>query len=124
MFTTHNRRGARAFSLVEILVVMVILMVLAAFILPRYLGGRTEDGKKTRAPITMARDTVCQSNIKQVRLAIDTARTSDPDAKPPQSLDELKLGSELTRCEVGHEAYVYDPQAGTVRCPHPGHENY
>jgi prepilin-type N-terminal cleavage/methylation domain-containing protein len=114
----------RAFSLIEILIVMVVIMVIAAYLLPHYLGGKTMDGKKVRAPITMARDTVCQSNIQQVRQSLEINKTTDAEGGYPSDLASLKLPAECLKCEVGGEAYVYDPQTGKVHCPHPGHESY
>ncbi len=116
----------RAFTLIEILIVLVIIMALAALLLPHYLGGVTADGKKVRAPVTMAKDTICQEYLGQVRMAISMNKNmdTDADAANPRSLAELKLPYEVTHCPVGGEPYVYNPQTGEVRCPHPGHQNF
>ena len=42
------RRPARGFTLIEILVVVVILALLAAFIVPRVMG-RVDDARNTKA---------------------------------------------------------------------------
>jgi len=124
MLATSFRRAARALSLVEILVVLVILVIAAAIVLPRYLGGTMPDGKKIRAPINLAKDTACRTNLNTVRQGIATLQAGDPEGQPAPGLAELRLGSEVTRCPVGGEEYLYDPQTGQVRCPHPGHDNY
>lgn len=118
------RRALRAFGLIEVLVVVALLLLLAAFLLPRYLGGKTPEGKTVRAPMTAAKDTVCRTNLGTVRQGLETLKAGDPDGQPAPSLAELRLGSEVTRCAVGGEEYLYDPQTGQVRCPHPGHESF
>ncbi len=114
------------FSLVELLVVVVLIAALSAGLYSFYLGkggGKTADGKRIVTPKTKAYDTNCKSNLGQVRLAIQTAQSSETDGeKFPASLAELKLPSEILICPDGGEKYTYDPQTGIVRCPHFGHE--
>lgn len=122
----------RANTLIEILVVMCIISVLAGAM---YGGARVfgmngksarKDGKGTTTlglAKLSADDTVCQSNIAQVRLAIQVAQTNGDD-KPPATITELKLPKEFESCPLGKEPYVYDPATGKVKCPHPGHEKY
>jgi prepilin-type N-terminal cleavage/methylation domain-containing protein len=113
------------FTLVEMLVVAVILVAIAAFILPSYLGGVSKDGKKGATPMGRARGTVCSSNIRQVRMSIDMAQQTDDEGKFPQSLEELRgLPSEFHKCPDSGEKYVYDAATGKVTCPHPGHERF
>lgn len=120
-----QRTGQRGGGMVGMLVAVAIIAIAAAFLLPRYLGGKSPEGKTYRAPIAVARDTVCQANLRSVRQSIEAFRAADTDGKYPGSLDELKeLPADLRRCPVGGEAYIYDPATGTVRCPHPGHESY
>lgn len=70
-----------------------------------------------------AKDTVCQSNIRQIRMAIDIAKTTDG---PPASLTDLPgFSPDFFHCTIEpKEAYIYDPSTGKVTCPHPGHENF
>lgn len=124
MITVCHPRKANGFSLVELLIVLVIILILAAIILPNYIGGKRSDGKTVRAPVTVAKDSVCQQNIRQVRQAIQAYTAADPDGKLPQSLSEMRETAPISRCEVGKVPYLYDPQTGQVRCPHPGHENF
>ena len=119
-----KRKTARAFSLIEILVVMVLLIVAAAFILPHYLGGRTMDGKTVKSPRTAAHDVECSEYLGQVRMAISMAKIGNENEANPASLSELKETSSIRKCPVGGEEYVYNPQTGEVHCPHPGHERY
>jgi len=120
-----SERWRRAFSLVEVLVVVVILMVLAAFLMPRYLGNaRTKNGRAA-TPLARAHDTECLYNIRSVRQALEVYKTGDPDSKNAQSLTELReLTPEMRQCPVGKVPYRYDPVTGEVHCPYPGHENY
>jgi prepilin-type N-terminal cleavage/methylation domain-containing protein len=116
-------RLRRAFSLVEMLVVIAVIGVLAAVILPRYIGGRTKDGKAA-SPMARARGTECIANIRSVRQGIEAARIGEAEEKFPASLTELKLPSSVLNCAEGKVAYVYDPQTGVVRCPFTGHESH
>jgi prepilin-type N-terminal cleavage/methylation domain-containing protein len=116
----------RAFSLVEILVVVVIMAIIAAVVMPNYLGGgKTKDGKKAPTPMSRAHDTECKSNIGQVRLSIQAYGASDGEERKPASLSELReLPASFHKCPVGNEPYQYDATSGQVKCVHPGHESY
>jgi hypothetical protein len=70
-----------------------------------------------------AKDTVCRSNLGQVRMALQLAQQTNDD-KYPETLQETKLPKEFYKCPVGKEKYLYDPATGQVSCPHPGHEKY
>lgn len=115
----------RAFGLVEILVVCVMLVLLAAFLYPRIAGNsRTKEGKAT-TPLAKAHDTECMSNIRSVRQSIEAYKVGDTDGKAPQSLTELKeLPKDFLKCPVGKVPYTYDPQTGEVHCPFPSHEKF
>jgi competence protein ComGC len=117
---------SRAFSLVEILVVLVILMVLAAFLLPNYLGGAKDaKGRKVEAPIQRAHSVECKNNLSQIRQAYTMATTTDENR--PQSVADLRtygVSDSISKCPVGKEPYRLEPQSGRVGCVHPGHEQY
>ncbi len=116
----------RAFSLVEMLVVIVIIAILAAFLMPRYLGGKDGAGKKITSPMQKAHSVECQNNLSQIRQAYTMASTLDEEHRP-QSLAELRsqgVSDAMTRCPVGKQAYQFDPSTGRARCVHPGHEAY
>ncbi|MCC2670658.1 MAG: hypothetical protein K0Q72_3129 [Armatimonadetes bacterium] len=111
----------RAFSLVEILVVVVIIGVLAAILLPRYLkGGKDAAGKTTASPMERAKSVDCTNNLSQIRQAYQIATSSDEENRP-KSLAELRLPVSMLACPVGKEPYQFDPATGQVRCVHPGH---
>ncbi len=124
-----RRRGQ---TLVATLVVIAIMGVLAVALLrPWAVGGTAKparaDGKGNTVPGLVklkADDTVCQSNLSQVRSFIQIARTNADD-QPPASLSEIQgLPKDFMACPLGKEPYQYDPTTGTVRCVHPGHEKY
>lgn len=119
-------------TLVATLVVIAIMAILAvAMLRPWAVGGTAKparaDGKGNSVPGLVklkAEDTVCQSNLGQVRAFIQIARTNADD-QPPATLAEIQgLPKEFLTCPLGKEPYEYDPAAGTVKCVHPGHEKY
>jgi prepilin-type N-terminal cleavage/methylation domain-containing protein len=117
-----HTRTKRAFSLVEILVAVVIIGILAAILLPRYLGGgKNAAGQKTASPMQRAKGVDCANNLSQIRLAYQAATIGDEENRP-KSLAELKgLSPSMLVCPVGKEPYQFDPATGQVRCVHPGH---
>ena len=117
-------RMKRGFSLVEIMVVIVIIAALAAWLLPKYLSaGKSADGKTTASPMQAARGIECTNNLQQIRSSLQMVSASDE--RPPQTLTELPgLPSTMLKCPVGGMDYIYDPAAGKVGCPHPGHQAY
>lgn len=84
------------------------------------------DGKGTTVigrPAFEAKDEVCKSNLGNVRLSIQT-KTDPVENTFPQSIEELGLPQSTVVCPIDKVPYEYDPQTGTARCPHPGHESY
>ena len=118
-------RGA-AFSLIEILVVMAIIVVLSSITFSVYLGhSKGAPPGKGHSPIERAKDTVCMQNLHSVRQCIEAARTIDGDSGFPGALTEIReLSADLRACPEGKEPYQYDKTTGKVQCVHPGHENY
>lgn len=113
-----------AWSLIEILVVLAILLVLAIWLLPRYTGRGTEpSGQPRKTPENAALAVQCRNNLQQVRLAIRMARPTGEESLPA-SLQELHLPAEMLYCPVSRQPYWYDPQAGRVQCPTPTHEGF
>lgn len=118
-------RGAtRGFGLIEVLVVMVIIIGLSLWFANVYLGkGEGKIGERVHTPMARTQETVCASNLDQVRKAVMMLHDGDADEKYPASLSELKFPTESLSCPDGHEPYQYDPSTGQVHCVHPGHEN-
>lgn len=124
-----NRRGD---TLVGLLAAMAIIAVLSvgAFYGSGMLNGGNKSARKDGKGKTIpglaklkAEDTVCQSNLGQLRAGIQIAMTNAEDT-PPQTLEETRLGAQFYSCPLGKERYTYDPTTGQVSCPHPGHEKY
>jgi hypothetical protein len=117
------RRGS--WTLVELVVAMVILVALAAWLMPRYLGtGKTAMGKNTiEAPIQRAQGVDCQNNLQQLRSAITMSEQSNEHF--PASLNELSaIPRQMFACPVSKQPYLYDPRTGRVGCPYPPHRGY
>ena len=126
--TQMGRRGS--WTLIEIVVVMAILVGLAAWLLPRYLGSRgpAMAGKNPiQAPIQRAQGVDCANNLQQIRTALTIAQQTNE--RFPATLSELTTsGSGLTRemliCPVSKQPYLYDPNTGRVGCPYPPHRSF
>ena len=125
-------KRVRGHLLIEIIVVMAIIAVLAGAVYGTKSvfskgGAQARKDGKGGSALSLSKlkadDTVCISNIKQVRLALQVASTNADDAFPA-TLEETKLPKEFYSCPLGHEAYNYDPKTGIVTCVHPGHEKY
>lgn len=128
MTAEYRRSGLnlRAFSLIEILVVLAIIVVLSSITYSVYLGhSKGAPAGKAHAPIERARDAVCMENLRSVRQCLEASRSTDTDGKYPDKLSDIReLTPDLRACPEGKEPYQYDPTTGTVHCVHPGHENY
>lgn len=74
--------GQRGFTFMELLIVMVIIAIMAAVAIPRYM-----------AHLRRAREVVLQQNLWTMRRAIDYY-TTDKE-KPPTSLQDLVSGGYL-----------------------------
>lgn len=124
-----NERGqtlAATLVVIAILAVLAVVMFKGSGAFSGKAASSRPDGKGTTvygAAEYKAKDTVCQSNLQQDREGIKIYEMNNDD-KPPENLSDIKFPKEFYECPVGHEPYVYDPQTGEVRCPHPGHEKY
>lgn len=76
--TLLNHQRTRAFTLVEMLLVLVILATLAAIVIPKF-AGRSEQAKKTAA----------QSQISSIELALDSFEVDNGYYPKTGDLDAL-----------------------------------
>jgi hypothetical protein len=123
-------KSQRGESLVGILVVLAIILVCVVVFTSGRFGVLGKSTRKDGLGVTTlgrararALDTNCISNLNQIRMAIKIATDATEDEKPPQTLEELRLGDTILKCPIGKEPYKYDPATGEVHCQHPGHEN-
>ncbi|MCC6445505.1 MAG: type II secretion system protein [Armatimonadetes bacterium] len=121
-----NRRGS--WTLIEIVVVMLILLGLAAWLLPRYAGRSPQPGANAPAtPVERASGVECENQLRQIRQAMQLYQV-DHEEKFPASLSELAsygITSEaMLSCPLGREPYRYDASSGQAQCAHPGHERF
>lgn len=120
-------------TLVATLVVMAIIAILAVVMMKGSgafgaQGSPRADGRGTTVPGLVkakAEDTVCQSNLGQLRMSLQIAKMNNDD-QWPASLNDTKLGTQFYTCPMGKgaEPYQYNPATGEVHCIHPGHEKY
>ena len=118
----RNNHGQLA--IIEIVVVVAIIVALAYFLMPRYLGGPGQ-GIKNGGPPTpreRASGVECMSNINQVRQAINMYQQSNE--KYPASLSEGGVPDSIAKCPITGTPYSYDPSQGRVWCTTPGHQRY
>lgn len=110
-------RRTPAFSLIELLIAVAILMVLAAIVLPRYLGGKDPiSKKKIVAPRERAQQAAGVEYVGQINQAIQMYRM-DHDGENPPSLADLKPYGVLPQMMVDQttrQPLPYDPRTGTV----------
>jgi type II secretory pathway pseudopilin PulG len=120
-------RHRGSWTLIELLVACVILIALAAWLMPRYLT-RTpaEKGLPARAaPIERAHGVECMNNLHQIRAAITMYRTSSETFPPSlRDLSGQGIPTSMLSCPVSHLAYGYRPDTGQVWCPYPDHQRY
>jgi prepilin-type N-terminal cleavage/methylation domain-containing protein len=125
MRTRPRRKQPRGgFGLIELMVVIVIIIIISGF----YMGviGKKSPGEKSMPGKAMEKavDTVCQSNIRQLRMNISMETMGEESA--PKSLKAAAegLGAAYTKCTTSGESYDYSSADGSVRCLTEGHEEY
>jgi hypothetical protein len=74
--------------------------------------------------LARARGEGCESNLRQLRMLIDSAKTDNADGKAPASLDALPEAAQIKACPQSKAPYTYDPATGEVHCTYSGHEKY
>jgi hypothetical protein len=122
-------------SLISLLLTLVIICILAVYFLrgPGGFGGATGGAGAGASgagggvggaigAMNKAKEATCRNNLQQLRAAIQIF-VSNGEGNP-ESLEQLTATSPglQLKCPVGGEPYEYDPQTGTVKCVHPGHE--
>jgi len=118
------KRVPEAWSLLEILIVLALLLILAIWLLPTYTGrGMAPWGQTRKTPENAALEVQCRNNLQQVRLSIRMSRPTGEEPLPP-SLQEMRLPAEMLYCPVSKQPYWYDPQTGRVQCLTPSHEGF
>lgn len=126
----RNERGN--WTLVGLMVAVAIGFVLMFFVFLPHVqqgtGGRAEkeglinpkEGQTVvGASIDKGKETQCMSNLRQIRMMIESNKMSDEQL--PATIQDMRLGS-AGMCPVTNQTYQYDPSGGVVKCSTPGHE--
>jgi hypothetical protein len=121
------------FTLVGLLAAVAVIMVLVFVVLLPKLNStdkavkeglvKPKDGQTIYgASLDKAKETECSSNLRQIRMQISAEKTQSENGELPPTLDAMKISKSIQSCPVSKQPYVYNPTAGTVQCPTPGHE--
>jgi prepilin-type N-terminal cleavage/methylation domain-containing protein len=112
-----QHRTRYGFGLIEILVVLAIIMVLAAILLPRYLGGTDPiTKKKVASPRERARQVEGVAYLSQINQAIMMYRMDNDGQNPPdlRALKSYGVTDEMIFDPVNRRLIPYDPTTGRV----------
>ena len=112
-----KRTERSGFGLIETMVVICIILVLAVWLLPRYLGGHDPlTKKKINSPRERAQAVATVEYTSQINQAIFMYQ-GDHDGKNPPSLEDLKpygVTDSMMRDQVTKQPLPYDPITGKV----------
>ncbi|MGC4046092.1 MAG: type II secretion system protein [Armatimonas sp.] len=115
-----GHRAGAAFSLIEILLVVVIMGILAAVLIPRLTGGKDPvSGKKVASPKDRALQTQGTSYLSQIEQAIQMYKMDHDDQFPPNLAELTRYGvtPDMLLEPVSRKPYNYDPQTGQLSPP-------
>ncbi|MCS7065683.1 MAG: hypothetical protein NZL85_05340 [Fimbriimonadales bacterium] len=114
--------------LVSVLAAVAIVAILVVVWL--YYGTGGQSGNVPGAPPVSrvtetkqaARGVECRNNLSQIRAALQMRQGSEESL--PATLKELGLPDSMLVCPESGQPYQYDLNAGTVKCPTPGHGSF
>src|SRR5438045_3416575 len=111
---TRRRQG---FGLIELLVVVLIMVILAAVLLPHYLSGsKDKNGNHVPAPRERAKQAAGSEYIGQINQAILMYRGDHDEQNPPnlQALKSYGVMDEMIVDQNTKQPLAYDPRTGQV----------
>jgi prepilin-type N-terminal cleavage/methylation domain-containing protein len=101
----RTRLARRAFTLVEVLVVVTIISLLAGILLPRFWAARDR-----------AAYTACGQNLKNIATVLTTYANDNAQMFPP-ALSAIKAYATLPRCPEAEGVDTYSPSYQSATTP-------
>lgn len=137
----HPRARRGAFGFVELIIVVVIILggVLLYINLTANADKARQEAEQAATPnaaplvapssvpgkaVRRAVSMECQSNLRQLRMLLETAKAESEDGGYPSALTDIKEAAQINACPVSKEPYTYAAATGKVSCACPGHESY
>jgi competence protein ComGC len=117
----NNKSG---FALIGILIILAIIIISAAYLIPKYTGAGAPTEQKKVTPIEQAKGVDCINNLSQIRNAIQLYYTTNETYPPYLYSISQGMSSSIFKCPVSGNSYGYDSSNGRVYCTTPGHEKY
>ncbi|OGC42485.1 hypothetical protein A2Y85_04790 [candidate division WOR-3 bacterium RBG_13_43_14] len=110
-----HQRFSRGLGVISILISLAVAALLLVVVIT-VMTGNKDDGVPVSKPIGRAQSVQCLSNIHAIEIAIKMYQAEN--GQYPGSLNDLKNTGDLSfTCPVNNAVYIYDPVAGTVKCP-------
>ncbi|MGQ9464706.1 MAG: hypothetical protein ACUVQ3_01760 [bacterium] len=101
--------------LAVVIVALVIVAVLVYKAGTTYTRGRKEN-QTAVSPLERANILQCRAQIQKIEMAIQVYYSENN--KYPERIDDLvSISPQETYCPVTGQAYIYNPENGTVICP-------